>query len=156
MDRSFDIYSKSEKYPEAELSNFYPHSFTIDGVECASMEGFLQALKYRSVRKQAAVCRLTGMDAKLKGKHKFLWKLLGRVWWQGTAYKRNGEELNSLVRRAYATLYSTNASFRAALDFTAPSRLSHSIGSHDRAKTILTEEEFIGHLTAIRDKEITQ
>ena len=28
-------------YPSATLSNFAPHTFIIDGVECASMEGFL-------------------------------------------------------------------------------------------------------------------
>lgn len=33
-------------YPSAALSNFAPHSFVIDGVECASMEGFLQSLKF--------------------------------------------------------------------------------------------------------------
>jgi predicted NAD-dependent protein-ADP-ribosyltransferase YbiA (DUF1768 family) len=36
-------------YPGASLSNFAPHPFTIDGVECASMEGFLQSLKFESV-----------------------------------------------------------------------------------------------------------
>ena len=30
-------------YPSSTLSNFAPHAFTIDGVECASMEGFLQS-----------------------------------------------------------------------------------------------------------------
>lgn len=28
-------------YPSVALSNFAPHSFVIDGVECASMEGFI-------------------------------------------------------------------------------------------------------------------
>lgn len=32
-------------YPSNALSNFAPHSFVIDGVKCASMEGFLQSLK---------------------------------------------------------------------------------------------------------------
>ena len=27
-------------YPSANLSNFHPHAFTIDGIACASMEGF--------------------------------------------------------------------------------------------------------------------
>ena len=31
-------------YPSAALSNFAPHPFTIDGVECASMEGFYKVL----------------------------------------------------------------------------------------------------------------
>lgn len=28
-------------YPSATLSNFAPHSFVIDGVECAPMDGFI-------------------------------------------------------------------------------------------------------------------
>ena len=34
-----DVYSKGE-YPADALSNFYPHAFVIDGIQCASMEGF--------------------------------------------------------------------------------------------------------------------
>ena len=31
----------------AALSNFTPHPFVIDGIECASIEGFLQSLKFK-------------------------------------------------------------------------------------------------------------
>lgn len=31
-------------FPTSNLSNFAPHAFTIDGVECASMEGFLPSV----------------------------------------------------------------------------------------------------------------
>ena len=30
-------------WPSAALSNFAPHKFIIDNIECASMEGFLQS-----------------------------------------------------------------------------------------------------------------
>jgi len=33
-------------YPSSALSNFAAHPFVIDGVHCASMEGFLQSLKF--------------------------------------------------------------------------------------------------------------
>lgn len=33
-------------YPANVLSNFYSNAFVIDGVHCASMEGFLQSLKF--------------------------------------------------------------------------------------------------------------
>ena len=36
----------------------------IDGVTCSSMEGFLQSLKFRSMKKQRQVCRLSGKAAK--------------------------------------------------------------------------------------------
>jgi hypothetical protein len=33
-------------YLASALSNFAPHPFVLDGVEIASMEGFLQSLKF--------------------------------------------------------------------------------------------------------------
>ena len=44
-------------YPAAALSNFAPHAFMLDGVECASMEGFLQALKFSNPDMQREVCK---------------------------------------------------------------------------------------------------
>lgn len=81
-EKIIDIYSKGD-YPADALSNFYPHDFTIDGVACASMEGFLQSLKFASVKKQRKVCALSGIAAKKKGKRKFRWKLSGNVHWGG-------------------------------------------------------------------------
>ena len=39
-------------YPSSALSNFAPHSFVFDGIECASMEGFLQSLKFQDPEMQ--------------------------------------------------------------------------------------------------------
>lgn len=64
-----DIGSGSS-YPSCALSNFAPHKFIYDGVECASMEGFLQSLKFSSPEMQAHVCTLVGKSAKFKGKKK--------------------------------------------------------------------------------------
>ena len=57
-------------YPESALSNFAPHSFIMDGIECASMEGFLQSLKFKDEEIQKYVCTLVGKAAKFKGKKK--------------------------------------------------------------------------------------
>lgn len=54
-------------YPSAALYNFSPHPFIIDGVECASMEGFLQSLKFKNPDMQIEVCKLVGKAAKFKG-----------------------------------------------------------------------------------------
>ena len=45
-------------YPASALSNFAPHRFIFDDVECASMEGFLQSLKFKSPEMQKEVCEL--------------------------------------------------------------------------------------------------
>lgn len=34
----------NNSYPSGALSNFEPYDFTVSGVECKSMEGFLQSL----------------------------------------------------------------------------------------------------------------
>ncbi len=39
-------------WPSSALSNFSPHPFIIDGVECNSMEGFLQSLKHEKMVKE--------------------------------------------------------------------------------------------------------
>ena len=38
-------------YPSANLSNFSPHMFIVDGIKCNSMEGFLQSLKFQDPEK---------------------------------------------------------------------------------------------------------
>ena len=55
-------------FPSATLLNFAPHPFVIDGIECNSMEGFLQSLKFSNPEMQKEVCKLVGKAAKFKGK----------------------------------------------------------------------------------------
>lgn len=145
-----EIYSKGE-YPADALSNFAPNAFELDGVKCASMEGFLQSLKFRSIKRQLYVCSLVGKAAKELGSKKILWRLTGRVYWQGKRYGRDGEEFDGLIRRAYAALY-RNEAFGNALASTCGKELRHSIGKHKKRTTILTEEEFISNLNALREK----
>lgn len=147
-ENQIDIYSKGE-YPADVLSNFYPNSFEIDGVFCAAMEGFLQSLKYRSAAKQRSVCALSGKEAKKAGRRKFLWKLTGKVFWQGRKIRRDSEEFEFLIERAYDELYK-NQFFREALKHSVGKTLLHSIGKTDKRATILTTEEFIGNLDRLR------
>ena len=77
-------------YPSSALSNFSPHSFVIDGVECASMEGFLQSLKFSDPEMQKHVCTLVGKKAKFKGKKKRWWRDQ-TLYWRGKAIDRHSE-----------------------------------------------------------------
>lgn len=146
-----DIYSKGE-YPANILSNFYANKFAFDGVECASMEGFLQALKFKNEKLQYKVCHLSGKEAKKAGQRKFLWKVTGNVYWQGKRYKRNSEDFDELRLKAYEALLN-NSVFYEALLSTKGCILTHSIGCHDKRKTILTENEFIHYLEILRAKQ---
>ena len=144
-----DIYSKGE-YPANALSNFFPHAFVFDGVACGSMEGFLQALKYKDPSQQREICACTGKEAKAYGQGRAWWKLTGCLWWQGKRYFRTSKAFAALVLRAYEALYAQNADFRAALAASRGRELCHSIGGRFRRCTILTEKEFVGCLNALR------
>ena len=158
MTEFLEIHSKGKGAPEEfkeiskRLSNFYPHAFTLDGVECASMEGFLQSLKYVCPKKQRAVCALSGKEAKEAGANKFLWKLLHEAFWQGKRYGRLTPEYRALVLRAYRAMYAQNEDFRKALAASRGKKLCHSIGNPNPKKTILTEREFICMLCKLRGK----
>lgn len=143
-----NIYSKGD-YPSNILSNFAPNGFLIDGVRCASMEGFLQSLKFRNVKRQNFICSLTGKVAKKCGKKKKIWKITGNAYWQGKKYKRDSVEFDNLIKRAYAAMYQ-NDIFKRALESTCGKELRHTIGKHKKRATMLTEEEFISNLNLLR------
>ncbi len=146
-----DIHSRGD-YPANALSNFYPHSFTLDGVFCASMEGFLQGLKYKDPQEQKRVCSLAGKEAKAAGKGKWLFKITGNLFWQGKRIRRRKREYFYLVSRAYETLLEENPAFRHALLCTQHRTLRHTVGKRSPFFTVLTEKELIAHLYALRGK----
>ena len=137
-------------YPASSLSNFAPHPFVIDGVQCASMEGFLQSLKFKNPEMQEYVCTLTGVTAKYKGKPKKWWEKQV-LYWRGKEIDRHSQEYQDLLTRAYDAL-GENAKFKSALLATGNAVLRHSIGTKVPNRTILTEREFCSQLTRLRDK----
>ena len=146
-----DIHSKGE-YPSCELSNFAEHEFCIDGVKCSSMEGFLQSLKFRSIKKQNQVCSLAGKEAKNSTRHtvaQLRWRITHNLYWQGRRINRFSDEYQQLLDRAYDML-SENEDFQKALKDSLSYKLTHSIGKTDARKTILTESELISRLDRIR------
>ena len=137
-------------YPSSSLSNFAPHPFVIDGVECNSMEGFLQSLKFKQPDMQKFVCKLVGKAAKFKGKKKPWWKTQ-KLQWQGQEYDRGSDEYQELLDRAYEAL-GQNTSFQKALLATGDAPLTHKIGKSKKNETILTEREFCSRLEKLRTK----
>ena len=137
-------------YPSANLSNFHPQKFTIDGITCASMEGFLQSLKFENPDMQAQVCTLVGKKAKFKGKKKKWWRDQ-TLYWRGTPMKRDSKEYQELLDRAFDAL-SENTSFQRALLVTNNATLTHSIGKNKITETVLTRQEFCQRLTKIRKR----
>ena len=144
-----DIGSKSG-YPSSSLSNFAPHAFVLDEVQCASMEGFLQSLKFSNPDMQVEVCKLVGITVKRRGSKKN-WKTTQTLYWRGKPYKRDSEDYQKLLDRAYYAL-SQNASFQRALLATGNSSLTHSIGKNKINETVLTVQEFTSRLYKLRNE----
>jgi len=136
-------------YPSSSLSNFAPHPFEIDGVQCNSMEGFLQSLKFKSPEMQEEVCKLVGYAAKKKGKNKN-WYQTQTLYWKGKEIKRDSQEYQDLLDKAYTELYK-NKKFAKALAATGDSNLTHSIGRTKESETVLTKKEFCSRLMKLRD-----
>lgn len=137
-----DIGSKAV-YPASELSNFSRHPFVIDDVECESMEGWLQSLKFEEQLVQVDVCKLVGFAAKRRGQERNeAWKNAQKLWWRGQEYDRHGQEYQALLDRAFEALTKQNELFRNALLATEDSVLTHSIGNQNPSDTVLTEDEF--------------
>ena len=136
------------KYPSNALSNFAPHPFVLDGVEINSMEGLLQSFKFKNPEMQKEICKLVGRQAKFAGKNKKWWTTQ-TLYWQGKEYKRDSEEYQQLLDRAYNAL-AQNKSFQRALVASGSAVLSHSIGKTKQNETVLTRKEFCSRLTVIR------
>ena len=139
------------EYPSAALSNFSPHSFSIDGVSCASMEGFLQSLKFDDPERQRQICALVGGKAKGKGR-KRKWFLDQTLYWLGKPMDRHGSEYQSLLDRAFNAMFESSEPFRNALKASGKATLTHSIGKDDAKATILTINEFIKRLVKLRSR----
>lgn len=100
------------KWPGCALSNFAAHEFEIDGVKCASMEGFLQSLKHKNPDMQREICSYVGIKAKRAGGTH--WMRHQKLYWKGVAYVRTSQAYQDLLDRAYDALYQ-NEGFKAAL-----------------------------------------
>ena len=138
-------------YPSSELSNFAAHKFTFDNVECASMEGFLQALKFDKPHIQAEVCKLTGIGAKNRGKDRNrAWKSERALWWRGVTFPRDSEEYQELLNQAYLAMARQSEEFRKALIDTGDVALTHTIGRSSPSDTVLTQREFCSRLEKLR------
>ena len=137
-------------YPSKALSNFAPHPFVLDDVICASMEGFLQSLKFKNPEMQKSICQLVGFAAKRRGKKKKWWEK-GILWWQGQEIDRFSDDYQMLLDRAYDAI-AKNSGFRKALLASGDSVLTHSIGKRKPKETILTVSEFCGRLMRLRAK----
>lgn len=139
-----------EDGPAGTLSNFTAHAFSVDDVPCASMEGFLQSLKFSNPHDAATARNLCGTEAKAFGLQAPDWRPSQTLFWQNRELSRNSSDYASLITRAFDAMFVANAGFRAALAATGDARLVHTIGVVDAHETVLTDTEFCDALMRCR------
>lgn len=138
------------RWPVSQLSNFALSPFYIDGIKCASMEGFIQALKRSSLGIQKHGCSLVGLRAKRWGGGIKWWKRppSEQLWWRGKSFEAHSDEHLELVMRALRAKFTQHDGSRRALLATLDAPLTHSIGRNER--TSLKAKDFCRMLMTIR------
>lgn len=149
-EKFMDIGSKAG-WPASQLSNFAVSPFEIDGVKCASMEGFIQALKRKNPDVQVYGCTLVGLKAKFWGKGIKWWQRspADQLHWQGRSFEAHGPEHLELVERALRAKFEQHDGSKRAL-LATEGRLTHSIGK-DTNTTSLKASDFCRMLMKIRE-----
>lgn len=113
------------------------------------MEGFLQSLKFKNPDMQEHICTLVGAKAKKSGANKN-WQRDQILYWRGQSIKRDSQEYQDLLDRAYLAMFSQNTKAQKALLATGDANLTHSIGRRKINETVLTAQEFCSRLMEIR------
>lgn len=138
------------RHPEDILSNRCNNDFCFDGVQCGSMESFLQSLKYQDPVLQAKICI---EDAKYLGQYDTsYWQKDQILWWKGEPIHRQSLKYIRLIYRAYSELYLWCGRFRDALMGSVGKKLLYDTGNDDKCRTVLTDNEFIHILTKLRNR----
>jgi len=136
------------------LSNLAPHPFIFDGVPCASIEGILQALKFRDFAWQQEVCRRSGVAAWRTREEPNApdWKKRQTLWWNNEEYGRHSDAYQDLLTNIFVTATKSPGLTKALFDSgSIPLVHRHrGFGVHDTHETVLTEAEFVNRLMSIR------
>lgn len=133
-----------------QLSNLCNYEFELDGIFLASMEGFLQSIKFKDDAEAAPLRQMYGVKAFRAGQTGNAWKIGQILWWNGKGYLRSSKEYAMLLERAYNALIEHNDIFRTALRLSIPYELRHDFGKTDMSDSVLTRTEYIYNLYRLR------
>ena len=136
------------------LSNLYPWPFVMDGVQCGSIEGFLQCLKRNIPEEQTEIAALHGFEAYKNGQLGNAWKETQILYWLDVPVERSSRAYHELLCRAYDACLDQNTGFAVALSKTGCEPLTH-LGKHDSHDTTLTVSEYLHQMHRLRDR-VTQ
>lgn len=134
------------------LSNLYPIKFKFRGKWVNSIEGVLQGIKYKDVKKQNLVLGYAGLDAYHTRASNTLnfWGNTGKLYWQGKEMDRHSEEYQIFLDELYLSA-TKNPIYKDSLLATGDMYLLHHIGREDKNETVLTRFEYEQRLNTLRE-----
>lgn len=133
------------------LSNLADKPFVFRGIKFRTIEGALQAIKTDNPSLQQGIYELSGFTAKTTGRS-LNWQQYQTLWCFEEATDRHGDEYQRFLDELYATCYSQNPAFRAALRESGSRPLLHTVGNTDPERTVLTIDEFVSRLLVLREE----
>lgn len=146
-----NISSDSEDWRARRLSNFWGDPFVLDGEKFASVEGFIQGIKFSEHNPMRRLCfDAVGKEAKRLGRsaeRKY-------VWWKGEAIPYGSDEHHKLIERVIRAKFEQNKKAMKALLATEEMELTHDLGYPESPKTSLPARVFCDILTRIREEAI--
>ena len=146
---ALNIGSRSSDWRARRLSNFSDDDVVLDEVKVASVEGFIQGIKFpEGDPRRSQAFTATGFEAKRLGKG----SLRSFVWWKGQQIVFGSSEHHHLIERAIRAKFDQNSVARAALIATDSLRLTHDLGHPESPHTSLPSRVFCDILTRIRQE----
>lgn len=127
--------------------------FEFDGKEVASIQSFFTAIKVESPELQDLILKMPKEKLALISKEISPRYQIRNLYWDGKVIKRDSEEYQQLLDRAYNARYAADFKFREALKASEGYTLTHRRGKNDILETVLTQDEFIQRLNSLRDGE---
>ncbi len=146
-----NIGSRTDDWRAKRLSNFSADPFILDGIKLASVEGFIQGIKFPegNPRRDKAFS-LAGREAKFIGKE----AKTNFVWWQDKSISYGSPEHHDLIERTIRTKFNQNPEAMKALLATKGLTLTHDLGPPENPHTSLPAKVFCDILTRIREEHL--
>lgn len=137
----------------ALCSNFPRMPFVVDDVELASLEGFVQGIKFPvgDERREKAF-GLSGRQAKRIGRKAE--RIF--VWWQGMEIPYGSPAHHALIERALRAKFGQLPEAMQALLATEGTELVHDLGHAESSHTSLPSAVFCAILTRIREERLAR
>ncbi|HLU20259.1 MAG TPA: hypothetical protein VKZ66_09900 [Pusillimonas sp.] len=147
MDKTLNISITSQDWRGVALSNFLLSPFTLDGILFASIEGFIQGIKFpESDPRRDRAFVLHGWDAKNLGAEADR----SGAYWQGERLEYGSARHHALIERAIRARVAQNAGLAQVLLSTVGSKLVHETGEAESPTTSLPATVFCRILEQVR------